>query len=238
MPCPSRLRSKGIETSHAANPKAHCNLQPSRDPLLRVQHDQSGKPEGRRQQRPDAQKVVRLFGQAIWTTKNFIGYFFDMFSKAKWLATKILRPAWQLTPGTRRAFPKHIRPASRDVSNDARSGNANRHDVIRCLVVQAACPKSLATFWASGRPSGNPSLEGTLRTPANKQSTSIIRHDCLDKGCKPCRNEAAFRHYLLFTMYAEQAPPANDGANLNFPRMRSFRSRTVGLAKPVGFEPF
>ena len=28
--------------------------------------------------------------------------------------------------GIRRAFPGHVRPASRDVSNDARSGNANR----------------------------------------------------------------------------------------------------------------
>ena len=105
VPCPSRLRSKGTETSHAANPKVRCNLQPYRDPLLRVRQGQSGEPEGCRTRRPDAQKVVRLFGQAIWTTKKCIGYFFDMFCKAKWLARKILQPSRQLAQGTRRAFP-------------------------------------------------------------------------------------------------------------------------------------
>ena len=39
-------------------------------------------------------------------------------------------------PGNTPSVPKHIRPASRDVSNDARSGNANRHVMIRCLAVQ------------------------------------------------------------------------------------------------------
>ena len=37
--------------------------------------------------------------------KNFIGYFFDMFCKAKWLAQKIVRSLRQLAQGTRRAFP-------------------------------------------------------------------------------------------------------------------------------------
>jgi hypothetical protein len=36
-------------------------------------------------------------------------------------------------PGNTPSVPKHIRPASRDVSNDARSGNANRQAPIRAV---------------------------------------------------------------------------------------------------------
>ena len=86
----------------------------------------------------------------------------------------VKQPFRQLTQGTRRAFPEHIRPASRDVSNDARSGNANRHAVIRT-------------------------------TRRQQQSRSIIRHGRSGKGCKPRHEGTAFRHNLLFTMYAEQA---------------------------------
>ena len=139
--------------------------------------------------------------------KNVLAIFLICFSKAKWLARKILRTSRQLTPGTRRAFPKHIRPASRDVSNDARSGNANRHDKIRwSRVVHMACPESLATSWPPGRQSRNALFQGNRQDRETKQLRSVIRHDCLGKGCKPCHDEAAFRHYLLFTMNAEQAP--------------------------------
>ena len=78
--------------THVACPKSRETFWahgcPCCDPLLRVQHERSGKPEDCRTQRPDAQKVDRLFGQAIWTTKNDIGFIFDVF----------------LT-GIRRAFP-------------------------------------------------------------------------------------------------------------------------------------
>ena len=57
--------------------------------------------------------------------------------------------------------------------------------LVRCLLVQIAYPKSRETFWASGRPSGNPSLKGTVKTPANKQQRQIIRHDCSGEGVNP-----------------------------------------------------
>ena len=100
--------------------------------------------------------------------------------------------------------------------------------LVRYLLVQIAYPKSHPTFWASGRSSGDPLSKGTVKTPANKQQRSIIRHDCLSKGCKPCHNEAAFRHNLLFTMYAQQALPRQRKLYLfrmRFSRSGSSRSR-------------
>ena len=60
------------------------------------------------------------------TAKMPSAYYFDMSITAKWLVQKVVKLSGHLAPGIRRAFPGHVRPASRDVSNDARSGNANR----------------------------------------------------------------------------------------------------------------
>ena len=117
--------------------------------------------------------------------KNDIGLIFDMFFSDQIACPKSLQLFGHLVPGTRRAFPEHIRPASRDVSNDARSGNANRHVLVRYLLVQIAYPKSLATFWASGRPIRQPSFKGAFRTPTNKQLRSIIRHSRSGEGVNP-----------------------------------------------------
>ena len=87
-----------------------------------------------------------------------------MFFSDQIACPKSLQLFGHLVPGTRRAFPEHIRPASRDVSNDARSGNANRYVLVRYLLVQIAYPKSLSTFWASGRPIRHLYFKRTLRT--------------------------------------------------------------------------
>ena len=77
MPIPSgfgalsfSLTLEGDRNGPCGKTKRQPHVRPQSDPLLRVQHERSGKSEDRRTQRPDAQKVVRLFGQAIWTTKK------------------------------------------------------------------------------------------------------------------------------------------------------------------------
>ncbi len=141
-------------------------------------------------------------------TKNVLAIFLICSFKVKWLAQKALRLFKQLTREHAERSLKHIRPASRDVSNDARSGNANRHAPIRCIFT---APDSLSKksndFLDIWTPIRQPPLKGTFRTAKNKQSETIIRHDCSGKGCKPRHHGTAFRHYLLFTMYAEQASP-------------------------------
>lgn len=72
----SSLALEGERNGPCGKPEGNHTHQSKRDPLLRVHNDRYGKSEDRRAQCPDTQKVVRLFGQVIWTTKKCIGYIF------------------------------------------------------------------------------------------------------------------------------------------------------------------
>ena len=91
--------------------------------------------------------------------------------------------------GTRRAFPKHIRPASRDVSNDARSGNANRYDRSQIFVGPDSLSKKSNNFLGIWTFIRQPLVQGN-RQNTSKQTTKINHPtSLLRRGCKPATME-------------------------------------------------
>ena len=154
------------------------------------------------------------------------------------------------------------------MSNDARSGNANRHVLVRYLLVQIACPKSLSTFWASGRPIRHLYFKRTLRTSqTNNQhqssdmtastrgvnlavtkqlSDTIFSSQCMhnrhrQKQCKRffLQDEIAMAS-ITRTSVRRRSFAAPSGASPKGVRRedKTTRRRPVGLAKPYGLELF
>ena len=132
-----------------------------------------------------------------------------------------------------------LRPASRDKSDDARSGNINPVHPVR------STPESANNRRTIEQASFLPPTPQLLR-PARPSKFHRDWARTFKTAIKPSKTPGSFQTYLLFTMHAEHATNLSRSQNLYFSRRhnrhrhlntKSDQSRPIDMVELSGIEP-